>query len=98
MVRRRPLEFLSERKSLHSLHVFLAGYEYGVLSMGAKNGVFGELRDFNAWVAKELGFSSATRGWYNMITSRTDSEEKAFDYFFELLDRYRSQQDRPASR
>jgi hypothetical protein len=47
------------------------------------------LRAFNTWVAKELGFAESTSGWCNMILARAESEDKAFDMFFELLDRFR---------
>jgi hypothetical protein len=89
MIRARPLVFLDEQKSLKALRVFLAGYERGTVSMGAKKSIFGDLRGFNNWVAKELGFPSATSGWCNMINARSDSDEQAFDRFFELLDKYR---------
>jgi len=86
-VRRHPNLTGVERKSLTALKAFLSGYEAGLFRGGDKQGV--SLRTFNTWVAKELGFAEPTSGWCNMILARAESEERAFDLFFELLDRFR---------
>lgn len=84
--------YLREQKSLKALRVYLSGFEDGLIEGGKKQGIFGELRPFNSWVAKQLGFGESTSGWCNMILSKAGSDEKAFDLFFELLDKYRSQE------
>jgi hypothetical protein len=86
-VRRHPNLTGVEGKSLTALKAFLSGYETGLLRAGDKQGM--SLRAFNTWVAKELGFAESTSGWCNMILARAESEDKAFDMFFELLDRFR---------
>ena len=88
VVRRKPRFYLQE-ESLKVLWVFLAGYEIGIQSCGQKRSLLGELRPFSIWVAKELGFSSYAKGWSNMIRERADSDQAAFRYFFELLDRFK---------
>ena len=75
-VRRRPAMMGTEAKSLTALRVFLSGFEYGVARF-EKRGIFGYLRPFNSWVAKELGFAESTSGWCNMILARAESEQKA---------------------
>ena len=87
-IRRHPNMTGVEGKSLTALRVFLCGYECGV-ARSEKRGIFGHLRPFNIWVAKELGFAEPTSGWCNMILARAKSEERAFDMFFDLLDRFR---------
>ena len=89
-IRRRPYSFLNNEKSLKLLRAFLAGYDLGIIARGDTCGIFGDLRPFNNWVAAELGFTQGTSGWHNMIRARSNSDEEAFDYFYELLDRYRS--------
>ncbi len=86
-VRRHPNLTGVEGKSLTALKAFLSGYEAGLFRGGDKRGM--SLRAFNTWVAKELGFAEPTSGWCNMILARAKSEEKAFDMFFELLDKFR---------
>lgn len=87
-IRRHPSLTGAETKSLTILKVYLAGYESGN-ARHEKLGIFGLLRPFNTWVAKELGFAEPTSGWCNMILALTKSEEEAFDRFFELLDKFR---------
>lgn len=88
-VRKKPGLYLNGEKSLKLLYVFLAGYERGLFAMGSKEGVFGTLRPFNTWVAKELGFGNSTSGWYNMISSKAENDQHGFDLFFELFDAFR---------
>ena len=44
--------------------------------------------DFHDWVAYRTHFRESTSGWCNMIVSSCQSEEEAFDRFFELLDEH----------
>jgi hypothetical protein len=91
-IRRVPTLCVHDKKSLRELWAFLAGWEAGINSAGGKSNIFGSLRSFNIWVAKELGFAEPTSGWCNMITDKAGSDEKAFDLFFELLDKYKMNQ------
>ncbi len=87
-VRKMPNAYLDER-SLKSLRTFLSGYDAAFASIGRFEDMSGQLRPFNEWVAKELGFSNSTRGWHNMISMKAESEEKSFDLFFELLEKFK---------
>jgi hypothetical protein len=87
-IREKPSIFLDGDKSLKGLRSFLAGYEVGSSNGKGFSGAE-DLRKFNAWVAEQLDFSESTSGWCNMITSKAGSDEKAFNLFFELLDKYR---------
>lgn len=94
-IRRRPAIYLSGDKSIKCLRSFLVGYEAGVgfqaspdLNQSKLTGAE-DMRSFNDWVAKRLGYSNSTSGWCNMILSRADSEERAFEMFFRLLDEFR---------
>lgn len=91
-VRRTPSLTGVEGKSLCALKAFLSGYEAGLFRGGDKRGV--SLRTFNSWVAEELGFPESTSGWCNMILARAETDDKAFDMFFQLLDKFRG---RPVS-
>jgi hypothetical protein len=85
----RHPDFAGE-KSLKKLHAFLAGYEAAVGEFHVKDAaVFSDFRPFNEWVAKHYGYAKAgARSWYTIILSKTESDEQAFDVFFELLDTY----------
>jgi len=94
VVRKDPGAYLGDRKSLRMLWAFLMGYEVGITTCG-KPAIFSDFHPFNKWVAKELGFAEPTSGWRNMVAARSDSDEKAFDRFFELLDRYKRETNQP---
>ena len=85
IIRQKP-GFYLHGKSLKQLHSLIIGYE-----IGAKQGISSDFRPFNRWLAKELGFGEPTSGWCNMISARAESDEKAFDLFFGLLDRFRKE-------
>jgi hypothetical protein len=89
-IREKPSIFLDGDKSLRRLRSFLTGYEAGSNGVGLAGAE--DLRMFNLWVAEQLGFSESTSGWCNMVGLKAGSDEKAFDLFFELLDKYRSQE------
>ncbi len=88
IIRRRPAYV---DKSLTLLRSFLMGFEMGIQSCGVQESTLGEMRPFSIWVAKELGFRGYSKGWCKMIRESTDSEERAFEYFFELLDKYKKE-------
>src|SRR4051794_30511192 len=86
IIRQKPAFYLHDGKSLKQLRSLVIGYE-----IGAREGISSDFRPFNVWLAKELEFGEPTSGWCNMISPRAESDEKAFDLFFELLDRYRKE-------
>lgn len=89
-IQKRPdAHFMREKKSLELLQVYLLGFDKGMCATGVSKGVYSQLRPFNEWVAKELGFSGSTRGWYNMVSMKAESDEKAFNLFFELLQKFK---------
>jgi hypothetical protein len=92
---RRYPEF-SNAKSLKGLRSFLFGYESATGEYRIKDAAaFSDLRPFSDWIARRYGYQrAAARSWYSMIMERTESDEKAFDVFFELLDQYRSEMNR----
>jgi len=76
---------------LTRLNAFIIGFQCG-LALGGMT-----FRDeppdffgFHDWVARRLGYTSSTMGWYKMIRGRCASEREAFDRFYELLDEFRS--------
>jgi hypothetical protein len=88
-INRRPTFYLHE-KSLKALRAFLAGYEAGLSQHGRSDVTLSHLRPFNEWVAKHYGYAKAgPRSWFTMILSKTESDEKAYDVFFELLDKFK---------
>ena len=88
-VRKRPHFYLHE-KSPKELDALVVGFQCGCSASGGCESTKG-LSAFNDWVAKELGFPHSTSGWCNMILERVGSDEKAFDLFFDLLDKYRQE-------
>lgn len=88
-IRKRPNFYLENQKSLRILRSFLVGFDYGLSKSGNQPSVYEQLRHFNDWVSVQLGFGESTGGWCNMIVSKAGSDEKAFDLFFELFDKYR---------
>ena len=90
VIRKRPGFYIGNEKSLKMLRSFLTGFECGLSHAGYRESPFGQLfRDFNNGVAVQLGFGETAMGWCDMIVSKTGSDEKAYDLFFELLDKYR---------
>jgi hypothetical protein len=95
-IRRRPAIALDGDKSIKRLRSFLVGYEAGVgfqagsdLNHSKLSGSE-DMRLFNDWVARQLGYGNSTSGWCNMITARAGSDEQAFEMFFQLLDQFRN--------
>src|SRR6266576_3801595 len=84
IVRKKP-GFYLYGQSLRQLHSLLIGYE-----IGAKQGICGDFRPFNMWLAKQFDLPEAS-GWCNKIVARAGSNEAAFDLFFELLDKFRKE-------
>ena len=89
-VEKRHPFYLHER-SLKELDSFLAGFECASSVSEQERESIKQLNGLNDWVAKQLGFGNSTSGWCNMILERAGSDEKAFDLFFELLDKYRKE-------
>ena len=83
-VRKRPDHYLRGDRSLRQLHAIMVGYE-----LGATRGIFSDFRPFNRWLSRKFGLPEAS-GWFNMVNSQADMDEKAYDLFFELLDQFRS--------
>ncbi|RYD37279.1 MAG: hypothetical protein EOP86_03875 [Verrucomicrobiaceae bacterium] len=54
-------------------------------SIGACHGI---PEDFHEWAAYRTRSRESTRGWCQLITDATGSDEAAFDRFFELLDEH----------
>src|SRR5882762_5558094 len=79
-IRKRPDHLLRGGRSLKQLHAIMVGYE-----LGAERGIFSDFRPFNHWLARKFSLPEPS-GWFNMVTSQAESDEKAFDLFFQLLD------------
>ena len=88
-IRKRPGIFLDGDKSIRRLRSFLVGFEFGVGSTGGEIQGPEDMRKFNLWVASQLGYTESTSGWCNMILSEAGTDERAFDVFFEMLDKYK---------
>lgn len=91
LIKKRPGMYLGGEKSLQRLRDFIV-----LLCEGAVGGnyrVFGmeDLAAFEGWIARELGYSSQSHGWYDMIMDKTESGGEAYDKFFQLLDEFRGQ-------
>src|SRR5579859_4280709 len=89
LIRRKPDFFLDGDRSVKRLRSFLVGFETGANSKQGELTGQEDIRQFNSWVASQLGFSNSTSGWCNMILSKAKTDEEAFEVFFDLLDKYR---------
>ena len=86
-VRKRPGLYFGET-SLSRLQAYLLGYEAGLAKCGKSLAGADQFHSFHDWVAARLGFTSSISGWYKMIQSKSENDEKAFHYFYELLDQF----------
>jgi len=89
-IRRKPGLYIGDAK-LTRLDSFIAGYLAGL----AKGGLTfrREAPDFHRyhdWIARRLGYTESTSGWYMMICGRCSGEHEAFDRFYGLLDEFRA--------
>ena len=85
-IRLRPGMYFGS-KSLTAFHQFLGGYQMACGLHQVEDDRLG-LRipaDFHEWVAYRTRFRESTSGWCKMIVATSQSEEEAFDRFFELL-------------
>ncbi len=89
--RKRPKMFLGEKKFAY-LFFFLLGHRWGYETKNTNmdSSIFFYL-DFKNFVAEKLGISELTEfHWSKMILDTAeDDEEKAFDIFFEILDKFK---------
>ncbi len=87
-IRQRPAMYLG-CKSLTAFYHFLGGYRMACSLHSIDDGLGLNIpQDFHDWVAYRTHFRESTSGWCSMIVSTTESEETAFDRFFELLEEH----------
>lgn len=88
-LRIRPSMILA-RKEIDLLAANIQGYTFG--NSAEANNIAEYLRDFSDFVLNEYGLETSTEGWRNTILRKVnDDQEKAFDEFFKLIDRYKIQ-------
>jgi hypothetical protein len=79
-------------KSLRALWVFLCGYETAISDCKRTDITFSDLRPFNEYVAKYYGYAKAgPRSCFTTISLKNESDEKAYDVFFELLANFKKE-------
>jgi hypothetical protein len=93
-IRKRPGLLLDGDKSLKRVRSFVVGYDMGAQPASGGLTDLEQFHEFNDWVAKRLGYSNSTRGWCNMILEKAGSDEKAYEMFFELIDKFRRRRKR----
>ncbi len=88
-INERPGLYLGE-KSITALRGFFDGYITAylendlIIDWGKPS-----FRGFNDWVADYFHYKESTAGWKNILLWKLGNEEKAFDQFFLLLEKYR---------
>ena len=89
MIRRHPHLYFGS-KSLTALCQFLQGFRMACELHGIEDDRLGIKipKDIDEWVAYRTHFRESTSGCRNMIIATTDSEEEAFDRYFELLEEH----------
>lgn len=88
-IQQRP-EMYFGNKSLTAFYHFLCGYEMACVVHEIEDNRLGLKvpQDFHDWVAYRTHFRESTSGWCKMIVTTSQSEQDAFDRFFELLKEY----------
>lgn len=88
-IRQRPGMYFGS-KSLTAFFHFLGGYQVACGLHQITDDRLGlEIpSDFHDWVAYRTHFHESTSGWCNMIVAKSQSEEEAFDRFFQLLEEH----------
>jgi hypothetical protein len=87
-IRARPGLYFGE-KSLTAFFHFLSGYKMACWSHRVVFNLGLEIPDdFHDWVAYRTCFKQSTAGWCRMIVTTSESEEHAFDRFFELMEEH----------
>lgn len=97
-IRQRPGMYFGS-KSLTAFYHFLAGYQMACGLHQIEEDRLG-LKippDFHDWVAYRTHFRESTSGWCNMIVATSQSEEEAFDRFFELLEEHSKRAPKPVA-
>jgi len=83
--------YLDGDKSIRRLRSFLVGYDGGLGACGLGLEGRAEMAQFEQWIAVKLETINSTSGWCNMVLSKVNSDEKAYELFFQLLDEYRTE-------
>ena len=88
-IRLRPAMYIGD-KSLRSFQCYLHGFEMACRLHQIEDNRLGLTipPDFHDWVAYRTHFKESTSGWCNMIVATTNSEQEAFDRFFELINEH----------
>ncbi len=95
-IRRRPPMYLG-RKSLHDLHMWLAGYRMGRMLAGlAPSDEEREFDAFDAFVQDKYDWHDVG-GWAAKIAYYHREDASALDEFFKLLDEFREARGRRRS-
>lgn len=88
LIRQGPGFFLDGDRSLKRLRSFLVGYQCGLARGHLVLCSHDSFKDFDGFVAKELGFAESTSGWCNMILEKAGSDETGYELFYKLLDKF----------
>ena len=101
-IRERPGLYLGHSNAKFSTFIgFILGYEAGFEAgeHSTHNGVVGssslvDNAGFHRFVTERCGrtFPDGGKGWQTFIRENTQSEEEAFELFFDLLSKYEAQQ------
>lgn len=83
-IREKPGLYLGE-KSLTRLNFFIFGYEHKEQELGLQ--LTNEIAGFDEFTREKYGDKMTLNCWERVLRN-TDSEEVAFDKFFELLDEF----------
>lgn len=90
-IRKRPGLYLG-KKSLYLLKAYINGYTYGINEYNEEK-TYNYFLDFQSYVENRLSISKTPYGWDRIINSLCESEEEAFDKFFELYDEFMLERD-----
>lgn len=85
-IQKRPLIYLG-KKSLDRLHMFLCGYIFSLADDKTENPAWNCLSGFQTFVADRYQVTD-TLNWSSIIRRSVETEEAAFDTFFELWAEY----------
>lgn len=90
IIRKRPGMYIWSNK-ISDLRTYIAWYGGCLLEkeiIEKESDVFDELHD---WVAEFYGYEKSAKWWPTIIQEQTKTEEEALQLFFELLDKFKSE-------
>ncbi|MCL2216658.1 MAG: hypothetical protein FWB91_06505 [Defluviitaleaceae bacterium] len=91
-LRERPAIFWGNRRSLSYIYFYIQGFLMGRagtdLGIDKMTADFTAKNGFQSFVANKFNITNNAQPWYSIIEFETNSQDEAFDVFYELLNEF----------